>query len=214
MYTPSHFKLEQRSQLHHHIRQHNFGALVVADHQGIEANHLPFFLNAGTDDQPDRLECHVARPNPLWQRLKATPQVLCIFQGPHAYISPSWYPSKAEDGRVVPTWNYLAIHAQGRARVIRDPNWLEQHLNHLTDHQEAGREPPWAVDDTPPEFKRRMLEGAVGIEIEITALTGKLKASQNQSAMNRRAVRRALANDGTVEGAAMAALIPGDEPPD
>jgi transcriptional regulator len=206
MYVPEHFREDDPEMLARHIRERGFGLLIVADDDGIEANHVPFLLEEGEDGSPDVLQCHLARANPVWQRLLQGPRVLAVFQGPDAYISPSWYPTKAETGRVVPTWNYLAVHAEGTARVVEDPAWLHRHVRRLTDRHEAGRDTPWSVDDAPADFTDRLVGAIVGVEIRIETLTGKLKASQNQPERNRAGVRAGLEQD-EAGGRAMARLI-------
>lgn len=206
MYVPSHFKEDDTSKLHQYIRDCGFGFFVVADEKGIEANHIPFHLKVEQADSLGLLQCHVARANPVWQRLKHDTRVLVVFQGPNAYVSPSWYPSKVETGRVVPTWNYLAVHVEGGARVIQDSYWLKQHLAQLTDQHESAREEPWSIDDAPDEFIERLARGIVGIEIKIETLTGKLKASQNQPEANRAGVRAGL-EGGRENDHAMSKLI-------
>lgn len=207
MYVPNHFKEDDREQLQKYIRDYGFGMLVVADDEGIEANHVPFHLSAGDDGSLGCLQCHLARSNPVWRRLQDGARVLAVFQGPDAYISPSWYPAKAETGRVVPTWNYLAVHAEGCARVIQDPIWLKQHLHQLTDQHESGTDDPWSVDDAPQDFTERLVQAIVGVEIKIDTLTGKLKASQNQPERNRVGVRAGLENGEGAHSRAMAKLI-------
>lgn len=192
MYVPSHFKEDDTDKLLQYIRDYGFGLLVVADSEGIEANHVPFYLRADGNGNQGQLECHVARNNPVWQRLQDGSRVLAVFQGPDAYISPSWYETKAETGRVVPTWNYLAVHAEGRARVIEDRSWLKGHLHRLTDQHESEMDNPWSVDDAPADFIERLVQAVVGIEITIENLTGKLKASQNQPDKNRAGVKAGL----------------------
>lgn len=192
MYVPNHFKEENIEKLHRYIRDYSFGLLIIADDQGIEANHVPFLLTLESSNPLGLLQCHLARNHSAWQRLQTGARVLVVFQGPNAYISPSWYATKAETGRVVPTWNYLAIHVEGKAQVIDDPIWLQQHLHQLTDQHEANRDQPWSVDDAPKDFTSRLMQAIVGIEINIETLTGKLKASQNQPAQNRQGVKAGL----------------------
>ncbi len=192
MYVPEHFKEDDKQKLHQYIRDYGFGLLVVADEHGIEANHIPFHLSCEEENSLGVLQCHVARKNPVWQRLVHGARVLAVFQGPHAYISPSWYPTKAETGRVVPTWNYLAVHAEGTARIIEDPDWLKQHLQELIDQHESGMSEPWAMDDAPSDFTDRLVQAIVGIEIDIETLTGKVKASQNQPERNKAGVKAGL----------------------
>lgn len=192
MYVPNHFKEDNIEKLHQYIRDYSFGLLIIADDQGIEANHVPFLLTLESANPLGVLQCHLARNNSAWQRMQIGVRVLVVFQGPNAYISPSWYATKAETGRVVPTWNYLAIHAEGTAQVIDDPAWLTHHLRQLTGHNEANRAEPWSMDDAPEDFTRGLMQAIVGIEINIETLTGKLKASQNQPPHNRDGVKAGL----------------------
>lgn len=192
MYVPSHFKENDIGKLQQYIRDYGFGLLIVADDEGIEANHVPFHLSPEEDGSLGHLQCHLARSNPAWQRLHGGARVLAVFQGPDAYVSPSWYETKVETGRVVPTWNYLAVHAEGSARIIEDPTWLKDHLHRLTDQHESGMSTPWSVDDAPTDFTERLMQAIVGVEIKINSLTGKLKASQNQPERNRAGVKAGL----------------------
>lgn len=192
MYVPKHFREDDQYRLQQYIREYAFGLLILADDQGIEANHLPFQFCSEEGGSLGYLRCHLARSNPAWKRLQDGAQVLAVFQGPNAYISPAWYPSKAETGRVVPTWNYLAVHVQGSARIVEDPVWLKHHLRQLTDQHESESDSPWSIDDAPADFTDRLVQAIVGIEIKIESLTGKLKASQNQPAGNRAGVKAGL----------------------
>lgn len=207
MYVPNHFKEDDVSKLQQYIRDYGFGLLIVADDSGIEANHVPFHLSSEQDGTLGQLQCHLARSNPVWQRLQNEARVLAVFQGPDAYISPSWYETKAETGRVVPTWNYLAVHVEGSARIIEDSTWLKHHLNQLTDQHESGMNNPWSVDDAPTEFTERLARAIVGVEIKIETLTGKLKASQNQPEINRAGVRVGLESEEGTKNRAMAKFI-------
>lgn len=207
MYVPNHFREDDRDKLHQTIRDYGFGMLIIADDEGIEANHVPFHLICDEDGSLGRLQCHLARGNPAWRRLDDGARVLAVFQGPDAYVSPSWYPTKAETGRVVPTWNYLAVHAEGSARVIEDSTWLKQHLHQLTDQHESVRSEPWSVDDAPEDYINSLTRAIVGVEITIETLTGKLKASQNQPERNRNGVRAGLENEGDASSLAMATFI-------
>jgi len=181
VYTPAQFAEPRLSELQELIRTRPFATVVASSAQGLEAEHLPLLLDASRGSY-GVLQGHVARANPIWQSLGEGTQVLAIFQGPHHYISPSWYPAKAEHGRVVPTWNYVVVHGYGTLSWIHDPDWLRDLLDRLTNSQEAEREQPWHLDDAPPEFVTRMLEGIVGFEISLSALDGKCKLSQNRSA--------------------------------
>ena len=207
MYVPNHFREDDIATLQQYIRDYSFGLLVVADADGIEANHVPFHLLSGDEGSPGYLQCHLARNNPAWQRLQGGARVLAVFQGPDAYISPSWYPGKAETGRVVPTWNYLAVHAEGTARLVQDPVWLKHHLQRLTDQHESGMDAPWSVDDAPADYIHRLVQAIVGVEIEIETLTGKLKSSQNQSEQNRAGVKAGLEAGEGAHSRAMARFI-------
>lgn len=207
MYVPNHFKEEDQEKLQQYIRDYGFGLLVIADDKGVEANHVPFYLSSGSDNSLGYLQCHLARNNPVWQRIQSGARVLAIFQGPDAYVSPSWYPSKAETGRVVPTWNYLAVHAQGSAQIIQDSSWLKHHLDQLTNQHEGQMVTPWSVNDAPTDFTDRLVQAIVGVEIKIENLAGKLKASQNQPEKNRVGVKAALEAGGGAQSLAMAKFI-------
>jgi transcriptional regulator len=184
MYVPQHFKEERVPVLHGLMRRHPFAMLVTLGADGLAANHLPMEL---VDEPPPLgiLRCHVSRANPVW---KTSAEALVVFQGPHGYISPSWYPSKAETGAVVPTWNYAVVHAHGRPRIVEDRAWLREHVGRLTQHMEAPRPDPWRVSDAPGDFIDKMLNGIVGIEIAIARLEGKWKVSQNRPAPDRAGV--------------------------
>src|SRR5690606_16147633 len=171
-------------------------------HAGLEANHIPFVVDA----QPSpygTLRCHVARANPVWKTLESSPSVLVIFQGPDAYISPSAYPSKRSDTRVVPTWDYAVVHATGTARVIDDCDWLLQQLEDLTQANEAGRQEPWRLSDAPAEYIDKLLANIVGIEIPVAKLVGKWKMSQNRSVCDRLGVVEDLRERGAARAAEM-----------
>ena len=154
------------------------------------------------------LRGHVARANPVW-REAAGAQVLAAFQGPQAYITPSWYPSKAASAKVVPTWNYAVVHARGTLRVTEDAAWLRALVGRLTDVHEASRAHRWQVDDAPADYIEQMLRAIVGIEIEITSLQGKWKVSQNRSAADRAGVAAGLGSIDSDAARAMAGLIGG-----
>jgi len=207
MYIPNHFKETDQEKLKQYMHDYSFGLLVIADDEGIEANHVPFYLSSGASGSLGHLQCHLARNNPVWQRIQGGARILAVFQGPDAYISPSWYPTKAETGRVVPTWNYLAVHAQGSAQIIQDPSWLKHHLHQLTDQHESEMAVPWSVDDAPTDFIDRMMQAIVGVEIKIETLTGKLKASQNQPEKNRVGVKAGLEVGEGAQNGAMAKFI-------
>ena len=205
MYVPKQFEEHRVEVLHRFIGDHPFGSMVTRTADGLDANHLPFEV----DPEPapfGTLRGHVARANPVWREFDPEVPALVIFRGPDAYVSPSWYPSKAEAGKAVPTWNYAVVHAHGPVRVIEDRQWLRSFLERLTDRHEAGRDVPWAMSDAPEEFIEGLLNAIVGIEIPITRLVGKWKASQNRPAPDRSGVIDGLSAEGGVTNA-MAELV-------
>lgn len=173
---------------------------------GINANHIPLHLFK-EQGQYGTLRGHVARANSVWSDIDNDIEALIIFQGPNSYISPSWYPTKQEHGKVVPTWNYVTVHAYGKLRVIDDPVWVKSQIELLTAQQEASFNKPWAVSDAPVEFTDRMIAAIVGIEIVITKLTSKWKVSQNQPAVNQAGVVQGLESLTTSEAAKVAVLV-------
>jgi len=206
MYLPSHFEECRPEVLQSLMRTHPLATLVTLTSTGLVANHIPLQLQPGAAGL-GILRGHVARANPLWSDLVDGIEALAIFQGPDHYISPTWYPSKQEHGKVVPTWNYCTVHAYGALRVHQELGWIRTQVEALTAWQEASQPQPWSVADAPPEFVDSMLRQIVGIEIAITRLVGKWKVSQNQPASNRAGVAAALANGGDADAGAMAALI-------
>ena len=179
---------------------------MVADSQGIDVNHLLFHFSQNDEHVLGIHRCHVARINPVWKRIEAGAHVMAVFKGPDAYVSPSWYETKAETGRVVPTWNYLAVHVDGQASIFQEHAWLGNHLDQLTDLNEAEREPPWSVEDAPSEFTSRLVKAIVGIEFRIEALKGQVKASQNHPERNRTGVKAGLA-EGSDTDVAMSRFV-------
>jgi transcriptional regulator len=203
MYRPSYFREDRPEVLHALIRAHPFAQLITAGEQGLVANPLPLLLNPEASAN-GTLRGHLARANDQVGALRTGGQALVIFQGPQAYISPSWYLSKAEHGKVVPTWNYVAVHAWGVPRVIDDAAWLRQLIEDLTVSQEQHRPKPWAVGDAPEDFIATMVKAIVGIEIPIDRIEGKWKASQNRSEPDRHGVVEGLRAEGNE---AMADLV-------
>jgi transcriptional regulator len=182
------------------MRRRPLATLIVPTPQGPTADLIPLEFDAGTGAH-GALRGHIARANPLWQSAGAT--VLAVFTGPQAYVSPGWYASKREHGKVVPTWNYTMVQARGRLAAVEDAAWLRALVGRLTQTHEAGQARPWAVEDAPEEFVQQMLRAIVGIEIELQSLVGKWKVSQNRSAADRQGVAAALAET----DAPMAALV-------
>lgn len=205
MYIPHHFEETRADVMHALMRAHPLATLVTLASDGITANHIPLLLS-GIQPPYGVLQGHVARANPLWRDLLST-DVLAIFQGPEAYITPSWYPAKKETGKVVPTWNYVIVHAHAELRVVDDANWLKAHLTHLTATHEAGFQTPWALSDAPEEYIERLIGGVVGIELTITRLSGKWKVSQNQPAENQAGVVQGMQARGSENDMLMASLV-------
>jgi transcriptional regulator len=206
MYMPSQFE-EKRTEVQHQlIEQHSFGTLVTLGADGINANHVPFELdrNAG---EFGLLRAHVARNNPVWRDFSHDVDTLAIFEGASAYVSPSWYESKQEHGKVVPTYNYMVVHAYGPMRVIDDPVWMKAFLNRLTDQHEGGRPAPWKVGDAPPDFIDALIGTLIGIEIPVTRLLGKWKVSQNRSQADRKGVAAGLRAEGGNDETIMAHAV-------
>ena len=207
MYLPAHFEETRSEVLHALMRDHPLATLVVHGPDGLAAHHLPLCFAAGAAPF-GALQGHVARANPLWHQ-SANAEVLAIFHGPQAYVSPSWYATKREHGKAVPTWNYAVVHVHGRLRTIEDPAWLRSQLESLVARHEAGFGEPWGIADAPPDYIDKMLTVIVGIEVAITALKGKWKISQNQPPANRAGVVAGLHRQGTPDAARMAALVAG-----
>lgn len=206
MYNTSQFEETCPEVLHALLRSHPLATLVTLTAQGLEANHIPLYLRTQGVDHPT-LVGHVARANRLWRDTDLTIPVLAIFQGPQHYISPGWYASKAEHGKVVPTWNYAVVHARGTLQIHDDAAWIRAQMVELTGQQEAGSAHPWRVDDAPADYTDKLLGAVVGIEIPIATLVGKWKVSQNQPEANQVTVQQGLHGLGTETGTAMAGLV-------
>ena len=206
MYLPKHFEETRVDVLHGLVRAHPLGALVTLGAGGLEANHIPFEIDS--DPAPfGTLRGHVARANPVWRELSRGADALAIFQGAATYVSPSWYPTKQEGGKVVPTWNYAVVHAYGPLRAVDDPAWLRAFVERLTNRHESGRTAPWHVTDAPADYVEKMVTAIVGIELPVTRLLGKWKTSQNRPARDRAGVVAGLEQDGGDAASAMAALV-------
>jgi transcriptional regulator len=215
MYLPSHFAETRPAVLQQLIHDHPFGLLVTQGDVGLSANSMPFIYDPGEGGSQGMLRTHVARANPVWREARVDLESLVVFQGAQAYVSPAWYPSKAEHGKAVPTWNYVMVQARGRVRIVDDAVWLRAFVSRLTDRheakrvQEAGDAGPaaWAVGDAPADYLESMLRAIVGIEIEVTQLVGKWKVSQNRPQADRDGVVRGLATVPGSDAAAMAASV-------
>jgi transcriptional regulator len=187
MYTPSHFLESRLTVLHELIRAHPFATIVAQTNHGLDAEHVPLLLDVGSGSS-GVLQGHIARANPMGRELCDGTEVLVVFQGPDHYVSPSWYASKKEHGKVVPTWNYVVVHVRGHLMWRQDAGWLRGLVERTTDAHEEGRAHRWRVSDAPPQYLERMLGSIVGFEIPISTVTGKWKLGQNRSAEDRSGV--------------------------
>lgn len=206
MYIPPHFEQPHTEVMRDLIQARPLATVVTMSSNGIEANHVPLHLSP-TDGQFGTLRGHIARSNLMWRESVLDVETLVVFHGPDSYISPSWYPTKQEYGKVVPTWNYAVVHAYGTLKIVDDPAWLREHLHALTAQHEMVFPEPWAVSDAPRDFTENLLGAIVGIEIAITRLNGKWKASQNQPPQNQLGIVNGLKESGGARELEMAALI-------
>ena len=195
MYIPAHFSIKNLELMHQIIHAHPLGVLVTMTPEGLDANHIPFELDAGRGV----LTAHVARTNPVWQQCGNGMDALVIFRGEESYISPNWYPSKHEFHRQVPTWNYEVVHVHGRMIVQDKEKFVRGVVGRLTRKHEAIEAKPWKMGDSTPEFIDGMLKAIVGIEITITRMEGKAKLSQNREDRDRLNAAEVLASHGEVE---------------
>jgi transcriptional regulator len=211
LYIPK-FNEETRVEvLHGLIGSQPLATLVTMGASGLIATHLPMVLSPG-ENAPDILRGHVSRANPQWRELDASVEALAIFAGTEHYITPSWYPEKFEDGKVVPTWNYAVVHVYGSVRLVEDPGWLLTHLKSLTAQHESAFARPWAVTDAPEDYIASQLRGIVGIEIPVRRIEGKWKVSQNKSEQTRESIEKGLEDLGTPASVAMRDLVRGKRP--
>lgn len=198
MYVPEHFRAPDPGAIEALITTHPLATLVTHDEGGgLVANHVPMLFDRSRGPH-GTLVGHVAKANPVW---RVAGPALAVFTGPDAYISPSWYPSKAEHGKVVPTWNYAAVHAHGSLRVTSDPGILLGIVSALTRRHESGRTEPWSVEDAPADYIASMLRAIVGIELEIERVEAKFKLSQNRPDADRRGVWAGLSGEGSAAAA-------------
>lgn len=206
MYVPKHFEEQRPEVLHALITAHPLASLVSFDGSQLQSSQIPLLLDPSAGPL-GTLKGHVARANSLWQQLNAEVDALAIFQGPQAYVSPSWYPSKHEHGKAVPTWDYTVVHARGRARAVEDAGWLLEFLGKLTDQAESRHAVPWKVSDAPPEYIERLLGAIVGIEIPLSSLQGSWKLNQNRTPADRLGVAAGLQSRGDDMSRAVADLV-------
>ena len=201
VYLPPAFTETRHEVLIEHIERYDFGLLVSHGEDGIVASHVPFLIDRHGDTL--HLHAHLARPNPQVAQLARGGEVLAIFHGPHAYISPNWYGS----GPAVPTWNYIDVHAYGPVRLVDDSAWLRGFLRRLSERHEAQSPAPWRMDQLPETYAQSMLQGIVGLDITVTRLEGKYKLSQNRPASDRPRVIAALEARGDADARAVARLM-------
>lgn len=192
MYCPAAFRQDDLPTLHQQIRGSGLALLSTAGSQGLQASHLPLLLEAG-EGEFGTLYGHFARANGHWRDLAEGAEALVVFSGPDAYVHPGWYPAKAEHGKVVPTWNYIAVHAWGQAEVFDEPERLLQLVSCLSDEYERSQARPWSVRDAPGEYIDAMLRAIVGFALPIRRIEGKWKLGQNRSSADQHGVRAGLA---------------------
>lgn len=193
MHTPRLFEQNDPLKLKEHISCYPFATLISNTDAGLDATHIPFILNQSNDK--DVLQAHIAKTNPLWEKLANKSEVLVVFNGPNCYVSPNFYPTKIETGRAVPTWNYVTVHIKGALSFIHDDDWILQMIDRLTTQQEAAQPSPWSVSDAPDEYIKKMLTAVVGIEIEVSSIVGQWKLSQNQPEKNKQGVVSGLSQE-------------------
>lgn len=206
MYVPKNYEEHDINVLHGLIRSHPLGTWVAQVEGNLLVNHVPFLLDPGRGER-GTLIAHVARANPIWKSLSKEVPSVVIFQGPQAYITPSWYPTKHAHGKSVPTWDYAVVHAHGAARAVEDSDWLLEQVTRLSDLHESGRAFPWRVSDAPPHYIAGLLKAIVGVEIPISAVVGKWKTQQERSLPDKLGVIAGLYERGDAEAQEMAALV-------
>ena len=208
MYVPPHFEVSNPEVLHDLIAHHPLGVLVTQGESGLNANHIPFELEASASTH-GILRAHVARNNPVWQLSTNGDEVLVVFQADDAYISPNWYPSKHETHQQVPTWNYRVVHGYGKITIYDDEKYVRALVGRLTKKHEANQPKPWKMSDAPRDYMEMMVKSIVGIEIEITRLIGKFKLSQNRENRDRLNAGQVLVEQGNeILGKAMLDVVP------
>jgi len=206
MYLPAIHRETRLDVLHDLIRTHPLGTWVEAGDAELVVNHIPFVLDA-VHGEFGRLHGHVARANPVWRKNPGAVPGVVTFRGPQVYITPSWYPSKHEHGKAVPTWNYAIVTAHGRPRFIEDRRWLLDHLGELTDAQEASQALPWKVEDAPADFLDKLVGAIIGVEIPIERIEGKWKTNQNRPEADKLGVVAGLLGKGDDQSVSMARLV-------
>jgi transcriptional regulator len=205
VYIPNQFREERRPVLIGAMRAIQLACLVTPGPEGIDITHLPVLIREEGDALT--LEGHMARPNPHWRALAEPRNSVAVFQGPQAYISPGWYETKRETGKVVPTWNYVSVHAHGLAEMVDDPAWVMRHLNDLSMHNEAGRAHPWAVSDAPADYIEGLRRVIVGVRLNVERLEGSWKMIQHRPEGDRLGTIAGLENESDAASHAVADLM-------
>jgi transcriptional regulator len=198
MYIPPHFSVPDAGELARVVRTHPLGMLVRHTAAGLDADHIPFEFDPSQGAR-GKLSAHVARANPVWKELPAGSPVMVVFRGAEAFVSPSWYPSKHETHRQVPTWNYEVVHVHGSIHFYDDERFVRGMLARLTRRHEASEAKPWKMSDSSPEFIDQLLANIVGLEVEVTSIVGKAKLSQNRDERDRLEAAEILALRGHQE---------------
>ena len=205
MYIPRANQEDRISVFHKLMQDQPFASLITMGSSGLFASHIPMLLEQ--NGAMGQLRGHISRANTQWRDYTPSVEALAIFSGPQHYITPNWYPEKQETGKVVPTWNYVVVHAYGHLKIIEDREWLMPHLANLTKIHEAESPVPWEVGDAPADYIAALTKGIVGLEMTIERLEGKWKISQNRSERDRNGVAKGLAELNTAESLEMKALV-------
>ncbi len=205
MFQPPVFREQRKDVMQELVMAHPFATIVTSATGRLTADHVPLVLKTASGQSC--LQGHIAANNPLFRETEDAFEVLTVFQGPQTYVTPSWYASKQEHGKVVPTWNYVVVHVRGALRFTREPEWLLGHLDDLTHQHESHRSEPWAVSDAPPDFVQRQLRGLVGFEITIEDMQGTWKVSQNKALKDWTGVKTGLEQEATPDATDMARLV-------
>lgn len=205
MFIPKKFKQENIEALVDLMQQYSFATLITQSEVGIEATHLPMIVSKTSDKF--YLKAHIAKANPLWKSAANGSDALVIFNGPNCYISPNNYPTKKVAGKAVPTWNYVVVHVKGTISFIDDPQWIYNTIDNLTTIHEAEQREPWSIKDAPDEYIQKMLPAIVGIEIDVSSITGQWKLSQNQPEVNQREIVERLSESTDSNISAIASMI-------
>jgi len=199
MFQPSYFKQTDKQQMLKFIQAYPMASLVSMSSQGLVGNHIPMLVVERKGQYV--LQGHVARINSIWKDLDGSVDVLALFHGPNAYVSPNWYPSKKTDSKTVPTWNYVAVHVSGSISFYHDKTWLKNHLQNLSNTHEKRVNESWQLSDAPTDYIDKMLKAIVGVEITISDIKGNTKMSQNHSLQNRQGVAKGFTALGQTDAA-------------